>query len=162
MEEKLYWKTTFNGRLSLINQQVQEEPSSLFAQSIQGLINLTLILKNQFLGSMLPQYMALCVSQLVSLSKKKLCVCSLGLHCGCAPPSVKLCVSICWVTLWVRPPPLCETMCVRRGLNCGCVPPSLCETMCVRSFGYIVGASPPVKICVSVCWVTLWVRPPPL
>ena len=34
--------------------------------------------------------------------------------------------------------------------------------MCVRSLGYIVGASPPpVKICVAVHWVTLWVRPPP-
>ena len=33
--------------------------------------------------------------------------------------------------------------------------------LCVRSLGYIVGASPPpVKICVSVRWVTLWVRPP--
>ena len=59
-----------------------------------------------FLGSMLPQYMALCVS-LVSQSKK-------------------ICVSVCWVTLWVRPP--------------------LCETMCVRSLGNIVGASPP-RVC---------------
>ena len=76
-----------------------------------------------FLGSMLPQYMAFSVSQLVS--------------------SKKICVSVRWVTLWVRPPP--------------------CEYMCVRSLGYIVGASPPsVKICVSVRWVTLWVRPPPL
>ena len=32
--------------------------------------------------------------------------------------------------------------------------------MCVRSLGYIVGASPPVKIWVSIRWVTLWVRPP--
>ena len=36
-----------------------------------------------------------------------------------------------------------------------------CENTCVRSLGYIVGASPPpLKICVSVRWVTLWVRPP--
>ena len=39
------------------------------------------------------------------------------------PPPVKICVSVRWVTLWVRP-------------------------------------SPPVKICVSVHWVTMWVRPP--
>ena len=32
--------------------------------------------------------------------------------------------------------------------------------LCVRSLGCIVGASPPVKIYVSVRWVTLWVRPP--
>ena len=55
-----------------------------------------------FLGSMLPQYMALCVCQ-----------------------SKKICVSVHWVTLWVRPPP--------------------CENMCVRSLGYIVGASPLVR-----------------
>ena len=52
-----------------------------------------------------------------------------------------MCVSVRWVTLWVRPPP--------------------CENICVRSLGYIVGSFPPsVKICVSVRWVTLWVRPP--
>ena len=28
--------------------------------------------------------------------------------------------------------------------------------------GYIVGASPPVRICAYVRWVTLWVHPPPL
>ena len=39
---------------------------------------------------------------------------------------MKICVSVRWVTLWVRPPPW--------------------ENMCVRSLGYIVGASPPVKI----------------
>ena len=31
----------------------------------------------------------------------------------------------------------------------------------VRSLCCIVGASPPVKICVSVCWVTLWVGASP-
>ena len=56
------------------------------------------------------------------------------------PPPVKICVSVRWVTSWVRPPP--------------------CENMCVRSLGYIVGASPPLWKCVSVRWVTLWVRPP--
>ena len=70
---------------------------------------------------MLPQYMALSVS---FISQKKICV------------------SVRWVTLWVRPPPF--------------------ENICVHSLGYIVGASPPpMKICVSVRWVTLWVRPPP-
>ena len=36
------------------------------------------------------------------------------------------------------------------------------NNLCVRSLGYIVGASSPlpVKISVSVRWVTLWVRPP--
>ena len=38
------------------------------------------------------------------------------------PPPVKICVSVRWVTLWVRPP--------------------LYENMCVRSLGYIIGASP--------------------
>ena len=59
-----------------------------------------------FLGSMLPQYMALSVRFVRFVCQKKICV------------------SVCWVTLWVRPPPS-------------------------------------VKICVSVRWVTLWVRPPP-
>ena len=36
------------------------------------------------------------------------------------------------------------------------------KNLCVRSLGYIVGASPPVKMCVSVCWGKLWVRPHPL
>ena len=52
---------------------------------------------------MLPQYMALSVS-FVSVSKKN-------------------CVSVRWVTLWVRPPPF--------------------ENMCVHLLGYIVGAFPP-------------------
>merc|ERR1711954_345186 len=35
------------------------------------------------------------------------------------------------------------------------------KNLCVRSLGYIVGASPPfMKICVSVRWGILWVRPP--
>ena len=38
--------------------------------------------------------------------------------------SKKICVSVRWVILWVRPPS--------------------CENMCVRSLGYIVGASPPL------------------
>ena len=51
-------------------------------------------------------------------------------------------------------------VCLFVGLHCGCVPP--CKNMCVCSFGYIVGASPPsLKTCVSVRWVTMWVRPPP-
>ena len=55
--------------------------------------------------------------------------------------SKKICVSVRWVTLWVRPPPLRKYVCPFVGVNCGCVPPS-------------------VKICVSVRWVTLWVLPP--
>ena len=55
--------------------------------------------------------------------KKNLCVRSLGYIVGASPP-VKICVSVRWVTLWVRPPPW--------------------ENMCVRSSGYIVGASPPL------------------
>ena len=39
----------------------------------------------QFLGSMLPQYMAFCVSLCVSVSKKFVCP-FVGLHCGCVPP----------------------------------------------------------------------------
>ena len=54
-----------------------------------------------------------------------MCVRSLGYILGASPP-VKICVSIRWVTLWVRPP--------------------LCEYMCVRSLGYIVGASPLVCV----------------
>ena len=59
----------------------------------------------RFLGSMLPQYIALSVSFVSFVSFVE-----------------KICVSVRWVTLWVRPPLL--------------------------------------KICVSVCWVTLLVRPP--
>ena len=32
------------------------------------------------------------------------------------------------------------------------------KKLCVRSSGYIVVASPRVKICLSVRWVTLWVH----
>ena len=39
-----------------------------------------------FLGSMLPQHMALCVSQFVC-QKKFVCP-FVGLHCGCVPPCV--------------------------------------------------------------------------
>ena len=68
----------------------------------------------------------------------------------------KICVSVRWVTLWVRPPPLWINMCVH-SLGCivGASPP--CENMCVRLLGYIVGASP---LCLSVQLVILWVRPP--
>ena len=44
-----------------------------------------------FLGSMLPQYMALCVSQFVSFKK--------------------ICVSVRWVTLWERTPPVSVHFC---------------------------------------------------
>ena len=60
----------------------------------------------KFLGSMLPQYMALSVLS-VSLSKKNLCVRSLGYIVGASPPPVKICVFVRWVPLWVRPPPVC-------------------------------------------------------
>ena len=66
--------------------------------------------------------MALCQC----VSQKKLCVRSLDYIVGASPP-VKICVSVHWVTLWVRPPPLCEYM-------------------CVRLLGYIVGVSPP-RVC---------------
>ena len=59
---------------------------------------------------MLPQYMALSVSQLVSsasLSKKKIVCPFVGFHCGCVPPSLKICVSVCWATLWVSPSLVC-------------------------------------------------------
>ena len=55
-----------------------------------------------------------------------MCVRSLGYIVGASPPPVKICVSVRWVTLWVRPPPW--------------------ENMCVCSLGYIVGASPP-RVC---------------
>jgi len=64
---------------------------------------------------MLPQYMALSITY---VSKKKLCVRSLGYIVGASNPPVKICVSVRWVTLWIRPP-----------------------------------------LCVSVQFVTLWVRP---
>merc|ERR1711942_425816 len=51
----------------------------------------------------------------------------MGLHCGCVPAPVKIRVSVRWVPLWVRPPPLCEYI-------------------FVCSLGYIVGASPP-RVC---------------
>ena len=97
---------------------------------------------------MLPQYMALSVSlvsfvSFVSFVEKNLCVRSLGYIVGASPPPVKICVSVRWVTLWVRPP-LCENMCVRSlGYIVGASPPW--ENMCVRSLGYIVGASPPCE-----------------
>ena len=57
----------------------------------------------------------------------------------------KICVSVRWVTLWVRPRP-CENTCVcSLGAIVGASPP-LCEYMFVCSLGYIVGASPP-RVC---------------
>ena len=87
------------------------------------------ILLSLFLGSMLPQLMALSVSFVCLFVKKKIvclfiglhcgcvpphceniCARSLGyIHCGCVPPSVKICVSVRWVTLWVCPP-LCVSV----------------------------------------------------
>ena len=77
-----------------------------------------------FLGSMLPQYMALSVN-FVSFVKNNLCVRSLGYIVGASPP-VKIFVSVRWVTLWVRPPPLWKYVCPFVGLHRGCVPPSVC------------------------------------
>ena len=94
---------------------------------------------------MLPQYMALSASQLVSFVKKNLCVCLLGYIVGAPPPPVKICVSVRWVTFWVRPP-LCEYMCVRAlGYIVDASPP-----LCVRSIGNTVGASRVAKN-VSLC-----------
>ena len=78
----------------------------------------------RFLGSILPQYLALSVSQFrQSVCQKNLFGRSLGFIVGGSPPPVKICVLVRWVTLWVRPPPS-------------------------------------MKICVSVRWGILWVRPP--
>ena len=64
-----------------------------------------LILYNRLLGNMLPQYMALSVLFVcVCVCPKKFVCPFVGLHCGCVPPPVKICVSVRWVTLWVRTP----------------------------------------------------------
>ena len=55
---------------------------------------------------------------------------------GASPPPLKICVSVCWVTMWVRPPPsmkICVSVC--GGVYCGCVPP----------------------LCVSFHWKTIFV-----
>ena len=62
----------------------------------------------KFLGSMLPQYMAFSVSQFRQCVKKNLCVRSLGYIVGASSPSVKICVSVRWVTLWVHPPDIVD------------------------------------------------------
>ena len=111
--------------LQLISRYCLKMPQSGIIQALYATTVLAC-----FLGSMLPKYMALCVSPFLHQKKNG--------------------VSVHWVTLWVRPPP-CENMCVRSlGYIVGAYPPS--ENMCVRSLGYIVGASPSpsVKICVSV------------
>ena len=59
---------------------------------------------------MLPQYMALSVSFASFVCQKNLRVCLLGYIVGASPLSVKICVSVRWVTLWVRPPPLCVSI----------------------------------------------------
>ena len=51
-----------------------------------------------------------------------------------------MCVSVRWVTLWVRPPPVDICVSVRWVTFCGCVPP------CVSIQGQ--------KMCVSVRWIT--------
>ena len=72
---------------------------------------------------MLPQYMALSVGFVSYVCQKKICVSVRWFTLWVRPPPpVKICVSVRWVTLWVRPPP--------------------------------------VKICVSVRWGILWVCPP--
>ena len=80
---------------------------------------------------MLPQYMALSVSfvSFVSVSKK-------------------ICVSVRWVTLWVRPPPhLWIYVCPFVGLHCGCVPPLCVPAHC--------GCVPPS--CVSFHWKIIYI-----
>ena len=75
--------------------------------------------------------------------------------------SKKICVSVRWVKLWVRPP-LWKYVCPFVGLPCGCVPPP-CENMCVRSLGYIVGASPPWEnMCVRSLGYIVGASPPPV
>ena len=83
-----------------------------------------------FLGSMLPQYMALFVSEFRQCVKK-IGVSVRWVKLWVRPP---LCVSVCWVTLWVCPP------------------------LCLSVRWVKLWVRPP--LCVSVRWVTLWVRPP--
>ena len=56
-----------------------------------------------FLGSMLPQYMALSVSQFV---EKNLCVRSLGYSVGASPPFENMCVCSLDFIVGASPPPL--------------------------------------------------------
>jgi len=58
-----------------------------------------------------------------------MCVRSLGYLVGASPP-VKMCVSVRWGKLWVRPPPLWKYVCPFVGLHCGCVPPPLWKYVC--------------------------------
>ena len=51
-----------------------------------------------FLGSLLPQYMALCVSFVSFVCQKKFVCLLVGLYYGCVPPLVCVC------SLWMRPP----------------------------------------------------------
>ena len=67
---------------------------------------------SHFLGSMLPQS--------ASFVQKNLCV---SYIVGASTPPVKICVSVRWVTLWVRPPPLWKYVCPFVGVYCGCVRP---------------------------------------
>ena len=84
--------------------------------------NLLWLLARATVGTSL--YVLLCqsVSPLVSQSVR-FCVSVRWVTLWVRPPPVKICVSVRWVTLWVRPPP--------------------CENMCVHSLGYIVGVSLP-------------------
>ena len=77
----------------------------------------------------MPQYMALCVS-FVSCVNKKFVVSVRWVTLWVRPPPVKIGVSVRWVTLWVRPP------------------------LCVRSIGNTVGSPPSV----SFHWKTNFVR----
>ena len=72
---------------------------------------------------MLPQYMALSVSLVLS---KKICVSVHWVTLWVCPPPVKICVSVRWGKLWVRPPPLCEDMCVRSLVTLWVRPPLVC------------------------------------
>ena len=56
----------------------------------------------EFLGCMLPQYMALCVSQLVC--QKKLCVRLLGYIVGASPPFENICVRSLGYIVGASPP----------------------------------------------------------
>ena len=83
--------------------------------------------------------------------KKNLCVRSLGYIVGASPPPVKICVSVRWGKLWVRPPPSVKICVFVRWGKLWVPPPHFfCENMCVRSLGYVVGASP---LCLSFRWI---------
>ena len=86
-----------------------------------------------FLGSMLPQYMALCVSQFDS-SKKNLCVYSLGYIVGAYPP---LCVCSIGNTVGACPPQVCSFI-GRQSLLDPCMLPTLLCRIFFHSTGYQV------------------------